>query len=390
MKKNILFVDDEDNVLSGLRRALHSTRNEWSMSFSSSGAAALEEMSNNSYDVIVSDMRMPNMNGVELLTQVKKLYPETLRIVLSGYSETELILNCINIAHQYLAKPAKPETLKSVINKSLRMKDLLSCPVLNKAISKIDNLPCLPTIYSEINKELSKEDSSLDTISELISQDIAMTAKLLQICNSAYFGIGRTIESPCEAVNFLGIDTIKSLILTIKVFDQLPRSESEHFNLEKIWQQSQNTAILAKRIASHEKLEPGAINQSFTAGLLHRIGEIVLQQEFSQDYLKAVSISETSDVEIYKSEHEVFGFDSSLVGAYLLDLWGLPGDISSCLALIHQPQHLNFNHMAPPEIIHIAYQLLNNTALLNTERCPLGDHFSNDKIESWLDISSNI
>ncbi|GAA6151253.1 response regulator [Pseudoteredinibacter isoporae] len=381
---NVIFVDDEENVLKGLRRVLHPARKDWSMSFANSGKEALEQMKAEDFDVVISDMRMPQMNGVELLTQIKDLYPETLRVVLSGYSETELILSCVKVAHQYLPKPTDYKTIKSTVEKALRLKHLLANEALSTAISKLENLPSLPKIYDDINNELKKEDVNLQTISELISADVSMTAKLLQICNSAYFGLNRNIDSPVDAVNYLGIDTIKSLILTIKIFEQFSETGMPKEKLESIWLDSQSTAMLAKAIASKAGCDKSLINQAYTGGLLHNIGEIILRHELAEQYGNVEALCLNQGMTLIEAEQHVFGFSHDIVGAYLLDLWGLPSSISTSLALLHQEAHLNFDTMNSAELVFIAHKIVLIRKGQRDYQKTLLTYFEQETIDDWL------
>ena len=104
-KTRILFVDDEPLVLQGLQRMLRPMRNEWEMAFVESGRRALEEMATLPFQVVVSDMRMPGMNGAQFLSHVQELYPRTVRLILSGHADKDLIMKCVGTAHQFLAKP---------------------------------------------------------------------------------------------------------------------------------------------------------------------------------------------------------------------------------------------------------------------------------------------
>lgn len=389
MKANIIFVDDEENILKGLRRSLHPARDEWSMNFVSSGKEALDLMKTKKYDVIISDMRMPHMNGVELLSRVKELYPYTLRIILSGYSETELILNCVKVAHQYLPKPSNFNTIKSTVDTALRLSASFQNEKLQKTVSKIESLPTLPRIYDEINEELRKEDADLKKVSALISSDISLTAKLLQICNSAFFGLNRTVDSPDEAVNYLGIDTVKSLVLSIKIFEQFSENDSKNSDLEKIWAQSQKVASLAKKISKYENCEKTVVNQSYTGGLLHKIGEIIFRQECPNQFRAVIEICANENIDQIEGEHKVFGFDQNIVGAFLLDIWGLPVTISNSLALQQQPQNLDFDNFGAAEIVYVAKKTMQHDEGLLDPKDAFFTSFKKDRIDNWKSLIVN-
>lgn len=115
MQNRILFVDDESFILSGIRRSLRPYRKEWDMSFCEGAQAALTLLEKEQKDIIFSDMRMPGMDGSELLRIVREKYPEMIRIVLSGYSENEEIVKEEKLAHRYLSKPCSPDDIKNII-----------------------------------------------------------------------------------------------------------------------------------------------------------------------------------------------------------------------------------------------------------------------------------
>src|SRR3979411_3026664 len=121
----IVFVDDEVDVLQAMGRTLREMRHEWSMEFASSGGAALDELAKTPADVLVSDMRMPGMDGWELLAEVRKLYPQTVRLVLSGHADARSIMRAVGTAHQYLAKPCESGALKAAISQTHMLRALL-------------------------------------------------------------------------------------------------------------------------------------------------------------------------------------------------------------------------------------------------------------------------
>jgi len=208
MKRHILFVDDESQILDGLRRSLRPRRREWDMHFVASGKEALQVLETHPIDVIVSDMRMPGMDGATLLRMVKEKYPHLVRIILSGYSDNEIVVKSTDTAHEFLAKPCKPETLAITINSTCAIKQLLDTEKLQQTIMSISTLPSVPLLYQKLVEELKRPDSSANRVGEIIAMDAAMTARVIQLTNSAFFGLSRRITSPVEAANLLGIDTL--------------------------------------------------------------------------------------------------------------------------------------------------------------------------------------
>jgi DNA-binding NarL/FixJ family response regulator len=198
--KRVLFVDDDPLILSGLRRMLRDQRQEWEMCFACSGEDALRMLAEIPCDVVVSDMRMPQMDGAELLSRVRSMFPDTVRIVLSGQSDKEAILKCVGPAHQFLSKPCVPERLRETIQRACAVKGVLKSTELRTLVSQIDNLPSIPKVYERLISELRGPDVSIEDVANLIAADVGMTAKILQLVNSSFFGLPQRVTNLSHAV----------------------------------------------------------------------------------------------------------------------------------------------------------------------------------------------
>ncbi|MBC8478259.1 HDOD domain-containing protein, partial [bacterium] len=280
MKKRILFVDDEPDILSSLRRMLRPARGEWEMAFCDGGVVALEKMAEEPFDVVVSDIRMPEMDGVELLTRVKEKYPQTVRIALSGHSKQDALLRSVGPTHQFLAKPCDADILIGVITRSCALRDLLSDTSLVQFATNLESLPSLPTLYLQVLEELKSPTSSLTKVGEIIAKDIGMTAKILQLVNSAFFGIPRHIASPAQAASLLGVDITCALVLSVKIFSDVNLNTPSQLDLERLWRHSYLTSLLAKEIAQRAELDKKSIDDVFLAGMLHDVGILILASGF--------------------------------------------------------------------------------------------------------------
>lgn len=352
-KMNILFVDDEPNIINGLKRMLHTLRNEWNMYFVESGAAALEVIKNQMINIIVTDMKMPQMDGAQLLSIVKEKYPGIIRIILSGYSEKEFIMKTTSSAHQFLAKPCKVETLTATINRLINLKKLVMSDELQKKIISLSNLPSLPVLYNELDKELHSQNVSIKRVSDIISQDIPMTAKILQMANSSFFGLPQKINDPVQAVNFLGMDTIKSLVLFHHLFSVFEHENAIQPFIEEIWNHSLRVAVGAKKLMAMKNSDNYLIEQTFAAGLLHDIGKLILIQlpAYKQ---KLIEIGQSSSKELRVCEQNIFGADHALIGGYLLGLWGLPNFMVESTAFHHTPIAMGYDEFTILSAIYIA------------------------------------
>ena len=178
---NVLFVDDEPNILSALQRMLRGQRSEWKMSFASSGEEALRFLAEIDVDVIVSDMKMPGMDGADLLEKVSELHPHIVRVILSGYSEKEGSMRSVGSAHQYLSKPCDPEVLKTTIANICAQRELLTDQSLRQLVTQLPSIPSLPGIYVELVDELGRSDCSTRRSPWLLSVLIASYTEFLPI-----------------------------------------------------------------------------------------------------------------------------------------------------------------------------------------------------------------
>ena len=320
----LLFVDDEPRVLQALQRQLHGMRNEWQINFIEGGKKALEFMATNPVDVIVTDMMMPGLDGAELLTEVMKRHPAVIRIVLSGHTDREAILRLVGPAHQYLGKPCNTDELRSAIARAFTTRDLLANEQLKQLATSTKSLPALPTLYLQLMEELKKEDSSVERISEIISKDLGMTSKILQLVNSAFFGLPQRVADIQEAVVYLGIATIRALVLSIQVFTQFDEKKIKGFSIEALSDHCWMTGSLARTIAKLEHCDVKVEDQCFLAGLLHDIGQLVLAAGMPDEYARVLETARAHEKSIWEIELAQFNATHAEVGGYLLGLWGLP------------------------------------------------------------------
>lgn len=330
----ILFVDDEPRILSGIERMLFDMADEWDMIFAESGAQALEHLENNSVDVIVSDMRMPVMDGAELLKQVQAHYPTTVRIILSGHTDLEAALRAVPVAHQFLSKPCDPDLLKSVIMRTCCLQSLLRDGGVREVIGELDKLPSVPRIYSELVNALADNKASAPDVAKIISQDLAISARILQIVNSAFFGGSGLTNTIQEAVVRLGIGMIKSLILSIEVFQNAQSFNSvPGFSIDEMQKHALVTATLAKKLLNDQSIA----DDVFMAALLHDIGKLVMLSVLPEQFEAVLRLAESNDMSFYLAEQELMGLSHAEIGGYLLGVWGLPYSIVEAVANHHDP-----------------------------------------------------
>ena len=360
IKKQILFVDDEPMVLKGLQRILRKMRPEWDMAFSSSGKEALDILGQQPMDVIVSDLKMPEMDGMQLLTEVKTRHPEVVRIILSGHLEHEMTLQSVQYAHQNLSKPCDAEILKQTLGKLFALRDILADESVKKIVAQIESLPSLPAIYSEIIEEMHSEDPSIKKVGDIISKDLSMTAKILQVVNSVFFGLSRKIGSPQEAVVLLGLETIKALVLSVKIFSEFSQKNYSWFNIDTLFSHSMSVSTYTKTIVKAEKLGGELINYSLMAGLLHDLGKLILLTNFPKPYKQVMTAARETGQNLWDMEYKAFGASHAEIGAYLMGLWSLETPIIEAIAFHHCPANSMSQNMGLLTAVHVGNAIDHN------------------------------
>ncbi len=329
MKRNILFVDDEPNILQGLRRMLRPMRETWDMHFAESGQQALEIMSRVQMDAVVSDMRMPGMDGPELLHRIMREYPDTVRFALSGYSDQDMVERSIAPTHQYLTKPCDEKRLIQALEQAMNAREFISNKVVLAKIARIEQLPVLPRAYTRITEELAKGDPSPKLIGGIVSEDVGLSANILKLVNSAYFGLTRHVASPQQAVIVLGVNVIRSVILSLHVFKCFDSAEEKTFSLSLLWEHCMRTASIARAIARVEGMGKEDADNVYISALLHDVGKLLLDAHCAAEYKDVIREVRENNRCVADVEAEQLGLTHAQVGAYLLGLWGLP------LAVVH-------------------------------------------------------
>src|SRR5579863_1012724 len=332
--KRVLFVDDDQHILDGLQRMLRPHRAEWDMAFAQGSEAALAMLACAPFDAIISDMRMPGMDGAALLEEVRKLYPQVVRIILSGYVDLQATFRAVPVAHQFLLKPCDVGTLRVAIGRACSLQSILNDLHLVSAVGTMADLPSAPRVYSALTEALANPESSLQDVASIVEQDVGISAKVMQLVNSAFFGLARNISTVQHAVTYLGINVLQSLVATAEAFRVFPQNQKiEGFFIDEFQAHSQLTA----RIAAMFPLPKHLADSAAMASLLHDVGKLVAASRLPERFGKAIALALEHGEPLYKAEQELYGVSHAEVGAYLLGLWGLPSFVTEAVAHHHQP-----------------------------------------------------
>lgn len=357
--KRILFVDDEVDLLEGLRTRLYKQRSHWAMTFVTGAGAALAELEKSHVDLIVSDIRMPEMDGGELLGIVRRRWPETIRLVLSGHVDLAQTLRLTSTAHQYLAKPCDTQQLENIAERCFNLQSLLGQEALRNTVGRIGKLPAMPKTSAQLQQALAQPDVTTEEIGNIVSADPAIATKVLQIANSAFFRSRRPLVRVRDAVNHLGFSTIRNLVLAAEVFTQWSRPENlPQLDTEKLQQHSLAMAAACASLAG----DAVPASEAWLAGLLHDIGYWILVQECPGFLASALERARTEGRSLYDAERLTIGASHAEIGGYLLGLWGLPYAVVEAVALHHAPRSAGEHRFDLLSALAVAHSVLDADA----------------------------
>jgi putative nucleotidyltransferase with HDIG domain len=349
-------------MLRVLKMGMRSMAEQWDMDFAPSGKEALTLTGQKKFDVVVTDMRMPGINGAQLLNHVLRHHPQTIRIVLSGYSDLSEVVNCVGLTHQFLEKPCTLEDLKDCLKRVTQVKSRLAQEKLCELTSSLRTLPSLPELYLEIADALQSPTASAQRIAEIASQDPSLSAKLLQLSNSAYFGFSRKVFSVDEAVQLLGVGVIQSLAMAVPIFSSFRRDKCPDFPIDQIWDHSVQTGAIGRRVFSQRVNDSQLVEQAFCGGILHDLGKIILANGLPEEYARVLRQSRETNTPLFEVERRHFQATHAEVGAYLLALWGLPIPLVEAVANHHQPHRCGTTELCLAGVVHIANALQHTQA----------------------------
>jgi putative nucleotidyltransferase with HDIG domain len=326
LMRRILFVDDDPQLLSGLSKALRKYRDRWTMVFAGSGEAALAEVRTAAFDVVVSDMRMPVMDGAALLAQIRDEDPSTIRMILSGFSDRTAIVRALPVAHQFFNKPCDLGELAAAIDRACALRALFASEPMHAVTERLGELPPAPVIYHELAAQLASAELGVGETTMMIERDAELSARVLQLARAPLFG-DPPVASIAEAVAHLGIEMVVGLALASYAFALAGDRPPPELAIAELQRHSLEVARAARRLAT----SPEVATDAFIAGLVHDIGKVVIATVFPEAHAEIVRRHGPGDPPS-AVEREVLGVSHAEIGAYLLGRWGLPLPVLDAIA----------------------------------------------------------
>jgi len=350
----VLLIHADPNVVERLRGALTATEGEWTVTVATSAREITGALAARRYEVVVADASFRGFDGRSLLDEIALGQPAAVRLVFSESEGRGMLLRADGSAHQHLSREHQAEAVFALLARTLALGDLLHDEHLKRVVARLVRVPSLPTLYLAITAELRRDEASGKRVGELVAKDAGMTAKVLQLVNSPFFGLRMTVTDPVHAVQLLGLETVRGLVLTLHIFAQIDERTAARYRLARVWRHSLATSACARTIAHLEGATAEVASLTFTAALLHDIGKLVLATSLSEDFTPIVQAAERDRVAVHEVERQALGTSHAEIGAYLLGVWGLPEPVVEAVAWHHRPSVCPSRQFCPLGAVHVA------------------------------------
>jgi HD-like signal output (HDOD) protein len=392
-KRRLIFGDEEVLSLGEMQRHALALANDWEFIFLETGRAILEHLEDAPCDVLIASASLPDMAPQVLLKGAKNRRPDCVRMVMAGSTAQDRVLPCVGLLHQAFPRTNDPQQILVLVSNAIHISQgMIRHPEVKAAITTLERLPSVPKVYQELRSVLEGRHATYRDVGAVIQRDMGMTAKVLKLINSAFFGLQRRVESPQEAVHFLGMDVVQALVLAHGIFDQTGSLGTRRISIENVWDHSLRVAKGARTLAAMEGLSRHQTGDAFMGGLLHDVGILILAKAFPAVYDQVVTSCETEQISLKDAERNAFGLTHAEVGAYLLGLWGIQTGVLEAVSLHHTPssvQRTSFDHVLA---VHVAdefskasqqHPVWERTTLDDTALERLG---LMDCIQGWKDV----
>ncbi len=348
--KRVLFVDDDTATVAKLRGAFLQPNAPWDAVFVRSGEEALAQLQCAHFDAIVSDMCMPRMDGAQLLAAVRERHPEVMRLCLSDATDDETFLRAVPVTHQFLRKPCNPEAVREVVERACSLGSILQNPAIRQMISRLHGLPATPQTFQALSAAIASPTAHTADINDIVSNDRALCVKTLQIVNSALFRRVAPITTVSAAINYVGLEMLKSLALSACMFNALDAAPATG----KLLADLQSRSLRKARFAYALLEDQHGADEAFTAALLLDAGEAVLALGSPDEFARMIALARERGLPWHEVEPECFGVAHPDVGACLLGLWGLPLELIEAVANHHRPSAVAHAQTRVLAAVHVA------------------------------------
>ena len=357
LKEKLLFVFNQNNPDENICQILKRCQSEFTCFHAQTTAEAKTLLQTTAFDIVISEMELPDSTGADLQKYIYDNHPGVIRIIYSEQADRDLIYKSAKYVHQFISYPVQTEQFVNILKNVIGLQKVLSNKSLHERIASITTLPSPPEVYNQLISELQKDDPSIRDIAELIKTDVSITAKLLHMVNSAFFGFSSHVENPLHAVNLLGVDTIQSLVMTAGLFNQFDDPRIPGFSLDSIYSNSLSVGTSARHLANAFGLITKQTDDALMAGMLHDTGKLVMLSYFPEELKQSAALAQEKSIPLFEAEKEILGVTDAEIGAHLLSLWGLPHSILEAIAMHYTPAKIEAPMTNVLTAVHLAYAL---------------------------------
>jgi putative nucleotidyltransferase with HDIG domain len=342
----------------------------WRIEAASDTVQALDLLQSRYFDLILCGVNVVGMPGVDFLNEVWQRFPRISRFLIGSLRDQDLLTHCAFGMHQMIIVPCDAAVFNNTLQRGFVVEDLIGDRKFKAFAMRARTFPSIPSLYFRIVKEVQSPTVSAESLAELICKDLAVTTKVLQAANSAFYGLQQQVTQLNDAIVQLGMETLKTLVLSIQLYSQFDKVKPIYFSIDSVWRHCHAVAERARKIALELNGDTHLAEEAFMAGLLHDVGKVVLACNSENVYRTVLDNARRLRVHQVETEHQEFGFTHGEAGGYLASQLGMPPSIIEAITLHHRPSLAPQRLFSPLTAVHIADLLEHHNAANAAENCP--------------------
>ncbi|HZR38371.1 MAG TPA: HDOD domain-containing protein [Nevskia sp.] len=316
--------------------------------------AARRALESAAYEVVMTGPGLRAADSAELLQQAHLRQPLAVRLALCRQASVDEMHRLMSVAHQVLGSGGDVRSLERCIERICRLLRQRGQPGMQRVLGMLARLPVLPRVYWELAAELERASADSASVAAIIEQDPVVTTRVLQLANSAFFGVQRSVRSVRDAATVLGLEPLRSVALLAGLSRLVHAGDLPGgFSLEALQGHSARVARLAAAMLN----DPEESKTAFSAGMLHHIGYLMLAVNLPRDYQELREAAFRRNTSMEQAELEVLGCSHADIGAQTLALWGLPLPLIDAVAFHHRPSGSGELRFGAATAVHVAAAL---------------------------------
>ncbi len=393
MTTRILIIDEDPQALQNYRDALAPKATQWTIDYAATVDQGLQAAQDGKPDIVIAALSTSDGHGADILARFEEIAPDAQRFITASETDKPKLESTFGSSFQFLPSPCPAPRLITEIQRCVAIDTWLGNDRIKQLVAKMGEFPSLPPIYLKVVNALNSRHADTETISQAIAGDLAISAKVLQTVNSSFYGFDEKIANIAEAINILGTECVKNLVLAIQVFNNIGRSADQKAITDELWHHSMSVAVAARRIVSYESKDEKAAEEAYTAGLMHDIGKLILLNTVPEQYAEARALANEKAIPQTDAEDQIIGCNHAETGAYVLARWGMPANLTEAVALHHDPVNSFGKSFSTLAAVHIANAIVHHRQNPDHPGAHPSQEFlveigKSDSWEDWLAVTS--